>query len=274
MPELTQIRLISTDDIDLAKYFSENSYSGLPYYHAGDVIRRNKDNTYWICVRPAGGPYKKDNSYWISLDAFDNKSTKNAGKTTIKTETKKYSVYYDVKGHNYTKFTQEWVYAKNLMEIKIAKAALHTFAALVNSDAWNLEGFEHAKEAHDALKAMGIDFLALNRFADSSKGASEDFIAKSGDYHPCSFLFAYGSPKTDSNRSKKFNNSKAAEQYGFRTDLFKTIGQVSYVQPFMTGAAVVQNGLLQGRSSNEKNYRPRFYYIQKCEFPVLSYRQF
>lgn len=262
MSELSQLRFISKEDPALT---SSNSYKGKPYYHAGDIIRRNKDNTYWICVRPSGGPYAKDKSYWISLDAFDNKSTKNLGKTTIKTETKKYELWYNVGGKDdegrdkYEKFTQEWVYAKNLMSLKTAKAAFHTFACLVEPKAEYLAGYLSGGLStqalyEDLINTCGINLLALHRDAESKDGASQEFINDSkNSYLPAEFIFAYGSPKTDKNRDKKINNPESDE---FRSDIFKKIGQVSYVQPFVSGIANVEGEILKEELSTVHTIDP------------------
>lgn len=241
---LTQLSFISTDSPELT---SANSYKGLPYYHAGDVIRRNKDHTYWICVRPSGGPYKKDKSYWISLDAFDNKSTgKNAGKTTIKSDETKVEVYYDVNqdGESYELFKQTWVYAKNLMSLKTAKAAFHTFSAIVDSNVQVLEGYENADKICKALKDdHGIDLLGLHPWADDSGQIDSEGSAGRGVVIPAYFKFAYGTPKNESNRGIKLDRPARAF-WGYDAKVFKTAGQVKKVQPFMTASGTVANGKL------------------------------
>ena len=236
MPGLTQLKFISKDAPELT---SANSYSGLSYYHAGDIIQRKKDKTYWICVRPSGGPYKKDKSYWISLDAFNNTgSGPNNGSTTIKGEKKKVDIFYDVgrqQEGQYEEFEQDWYYAKNLMSLKTAKAAFHTFATLVNGSD------EKATAANNALKEMGINLLALHRDADSKDGPSEAAKA-ANDYSPAAFCFAYGSPKKDSNRDIKLNRLNKDR---YDPDVFKTVGQVNYVQPFLSGKNYIKSGKIQ-----------------------------
>ena len=61
MPGLKQLRFVPKEVI------GENSFTGKPYYHMGDVVKDDKDN-WWICVRPAGGPLAKDYAYFVSLD--------------------------------------------------------------------------------------------------------------------------------------------------------------------------------------------------------------
>ncbi len=230
MPGLTQIRFISKDAPELT---AGNSYSGLSYYHAGDVIRRNKDNTYWICVRPSGGPYKKDKSYWIALDAFNNKSTgKNAGKITIKSEEKKVDGRY-----NYKSFKQTWKYAKDLMSLKTAKAAFHTFSALVDRNIGSLPGYENAEYVYSDLSYKGIDLLGLHKEAVDKNGPDKTISG----LVLANFAFAYGSPKDESNRGLKLSNSGSDDS--FDPNVFKTVGQVKHIQPILTASARVKNGI-------------------------------
>ena len=244
---LTQLSFVSTESPGLT---NANSYKGLSYYHAGDVIRRNKDHTYWICVRPSGGPYKKDKSYWISLDAFDNKSTgKNAGKTTIKSDETKVEVYYavnqDGESYEYELFKQTWVYAKNLMSLKTAKAAFHTFSAIVDSNVQTLEGYKNADKICKALKNdHGIDLLGLHPWADDSgQIVSEGSAGRAAEVIPAYFQFAYGTPKNESNRGIKLDRPNPS-YWGYDAKVFKTAGQVKKVQPFMTASGTVANGKL------------------------------
>ena len=262
MPDLTQLRFISNDSPELT---STNSYSGRPYFHAGDVIRRNKDNTYWICVRPSGGPYKKDKSYWIALDAFDNKSTgKNAGKTTIKSETKKYTIWHNVSKDDYAyqECIQTWVYAKNLMSLKTAKAAYHTFGLLVDSNAWNLSGCERAQMAYTGLKDRGIDLIGLHLNADDKGKMSDDFQ----NLKSAMFAFAYGSPKKDANRNLKVIIETT---HGFDEDIYKTVGQVNYVQPFISCDGYVENGKFKELISTVNTVQ-NFQYTNKAVSFLLS----
>ena len=244
MPELTQLRFVPAAIVEQF-ITASNKYKGKPYYHAGDVIKRNSDDTYWICVRPAGGPYYKDNSYWISLDSFIN-SGKNVGQTTIKSETKTVKVYYDVaeKGKSeYKQFTQQWVYAKNLMSLKVAKAAFHTFSSLVEPEAWNIKGYENAQKVYETLKdEHNIDLLGLNRYANSENGVSEEFKQKNKAFFlHGSFCFAYGSPKNESNRRLKLNKPDH-EFYSTDPNVFQKVGQVDHIQPFFTAETSVSGG--------------------------------
>ena len=125
MPGLTQLRFVPETMV------GENKWEGTPYYGVGDVIVDNKTGIYWICVRPSGGPLAKDKAYFVS---FDN--------SLIKTTTQKQDIY-EVTGYgNKTKKTKEkdeshsgnWVYAKNLVEERIAYAAAHVFAMMADGE--------------------------------------------------------------------------------------------------------------------------------------------
>ncbi len=241
MPKLTRLQFVPASVVEKSATAS-NKFYGKPYFHAGDVIRRNKDGTYWICVRPAGGPFFKDNSYWIALDAYDDSAS--TYKSIIKSEKKKVKVFYDIdENFTYDDFEQEWVYAKNLMTLKIAKAAFHTFSALVTDDAWGIEGYENAKAAYEALKGKGIDLLMLHR------GINVDLTdaKEEADYRPGSFCFAYGSPKNDSNRSLKLK--KGQSQRAFNPNVFKTAGQIQYVQPFVSAKSYINENKVDQRIS-------------------------
>ena len=115
MPGLKQLRFVPEAVV------GENSFSGEPYYHVGDVVK-DKKGIYWICVRPAGGPLKKDYAYFVSFD-----------KSLIKTTTQNQTIYnvdhnYQLTKEKNTALTGKWTYAKNLVEERIAIAAAHTFA--------------------------------------------------------------------------------------------------------------------------------------------------
>ena len=45
---------------------NNSSFSGTAYYRFGDVVQ-DKDDYYWICVRPAFGPEGKEDSHWMCL---------------------------------------------------------------------------------------------------------------------------------------------------------------------------------------------------------------
>ena len=220
MPDLTRLDFVSQSVVE--KYVqSNNKYYGKSAFHAGDVIKRKKDDTYWLCVRPSGGPNFKDKSYWICLNPWE----------LIKEETKKVKVYYNTGNNAYQQFSQDWVYAKNLMSLKTAKAAFHTLSSLVNEQAWTKSEYASPKNAYEALKAKGIDLKALHMRSDGENGPNSNTQGLER-YYPSMFAFAYGSPKNDSNRSGVKLNKLAS---GVDKNVYKTAGQVNYIQPFVWG---------------------------------------
>ena len=163
LPGVTEIHFVPIDVIDEAKAENASSFI-VPYYDAGDVIRRTKDNTYWICVRPAGGAMKKDKSYWICLNPGN----------IIESEKKTYS---NLKYNGQT-YSQTWTYAKKLMSLKTAKAAYHTFALIT--------GTKEGSFIYNYMKQqLGDDIAKL--------GFESDGYTK--------FCFAYDGPKNDSARA-------------------------------------------------------------------------
>ncbi|MCR5125315.1 MAG: hypothetical protein K6B43_09005 [Treponema sp.] len=163
LPGVTEIRFVPIDVIDEAKAENASSFI-VPYYDAGDVIKRVKDNTYWICVRPAGGAMKKDKSYWICLNPGN----------IIESEKKTYS---NLKYNGQT-YSQTWTYAKKLMSLKTAKAAYHTFALIT--------GTKEGSYIYNYMKQqLGDDIAKL--------GFESDGYLK--------FCFAYDGPKNDSARA-------------------------------------------------------------------------
>ena len=236
MPGLTQLRFVSEDSAN--KVFDSNNkkFYGDPYYRAGDVIKRKKDGTLWICVRPAGGPYHKEYSYWICLNP-----TGSGGKSIIDTTQKDFDIYFNagkITNDGSTiikKYSQKWTYAKKLMTLKTAKAAFHTFASLVNKAAWDkggdvLSGYANAQWVYEKLKKNGIDLKALHMLSDGKDGpdASKDLEY----YRDVMFAFAYGSPVNESNRTLSLNNLPKAMK---DLNAFKKAAQVKCIQPFFVG---------------------------------------
>ena len=173
MPGLTQLRFVPESVV------GENSFSGEPYYRVGDVIQDKKKGTYWICVRPAGGPLKKDYAYFVSFD-----------ESLIKTTTQNQTIYNEeneklTKEKN-TGLSGKWTYAKNLVEERIAIAAGHTFAMFAGA----LRG-KHApyyaqfkKKAEQLMQDSVLDCTDLWR---------EKLEDKPLDINHNSFAIAYGS---------------------------------------------------------------------------------
>ncbi len=182
-----------------------NKFSGAPYYHVGDIIKRNKDNTLWMCVRPSSGPAKKDYSYWICL---------NPSETLIKTERKTIS----------NNGNKQYFYAKKLMSEKIAKATIHTLHMLTIGG-WTGSG--NGKDAMQQLYDKGID---LRRLVSTNVRKLPAYFPEEGELFSWwqldakinkSFYVAYGSSKKDSKRIVK-GSSKNAE--------------FNLVQPFLAGS--------------------------------------
>jgi hypothetical protein len=143
MPGLKQLRFVPESVV------GENKWQGTPYYEVGDVVK-DKKGIYWICVRPSGGPLAKDNAYFVSFD-----------KSLIKTYEQKQDMYQvspSGKGasikltNNRVEYPADvqatkWVYAKNLVEERIALAAAHVFSYLAkgedlyNAGVWGAEYF-------------------------------------------------------------------------------------------------------------------------------------
>ena len=143
MPGLKQLRFVPESVV------GDNKWQGTPYYAVGDVVK-DKKGIYWICVRPSGGPLAKDNAYFVSFD-----------KSLIKTYEQKQDMYQvspSGKGasikltNNKVEYPADvqatkWVYAKNLVEERIALAAAHVFSYLAkgedlyNAGVWGAEYF-------------------------------------------------------------------------------------------------------------------------------------
>ena len=205
---LTQLKFVDSETFEAAS--PANSYKGIPYYGAGDIIKRISDDTFWICVRPAGGPLKKDKSYWVCLNNDDEKKLQ-------KEKTEKITYYAQNEDGETEKVTREYVFAKNLMSLKTAKAAYHTFAiandtlSTVNNAAY---GYENARDIYRDLaeEDREIDLRLLS----SWKG--------------CRFAIAYGSYTKDKKRVTSGKNQNAYTQY---------------VQPFIMGKSSVDGTMVK-----------------------------
>ena len=184
MPGLKQLRFVPETVV------GENKWQGTPYYGVGDVVK-DKKGIYWICVRPSGGPLAKDNAYFVSFD-----------KSLIKTMEQKQDIY-EVSGTGEgvkvgkTKIAYEnavqfegykgkWVYAKNLVEERIALAAAHVFATFADIEHFAYGGVisaanflvknEHIKSFFDPglLSLTGEDerkifYIAYGSYTSASK---------------------------------------------------------------------------------------------------------
>jgi hypothetical protein len=134
MPGLKQLRFVPESVV------GENKWQGTPYYAVGDVIKDKKKGTIWICVRPSGGPLAKDNAYFVS---FDESLIKTAEQKQdmylvggVGENVKKGKVKYEYEGsmgYFGLDYNGKWVYAKNLVEERIALAAAHVFASFADA---------------------------------------------------------------------------------------------------------------------------------------------
>ena len=220
LPNLTQLRFVPPEIIESS--FAENSYSGLPYYSAGDIIMRNKDSTYWICVRPAGGPLKKDKSYWICLNPLDVN-----GKNSLIKSTREKITYSYVGEKGNENVSETWKFAKNLMSLKTAKAAHHTFNLIANPRAWVNQSNPAGESIYKSLCAKKFDLRVLMNYKNLILDEDTDDEDEDADYNPRilrgSFCFAYGGVTKDSKRtvsgSKKNANTKYVQPFIYCTSL-------------------------------------------------------
>ena len=188
---LTQLKFVDSETFEAAN--SQNSYKGKPYFGAGDIIKRNKDETLWMCVRPAGGPLQKDKSYWVCLNP-DEKNLVTEKEETIQ--------------------TKKWTFAKNLMSLKTAKAAYHTFSC-ANFNLYDCAGYENAQNVYKNLRdGAGENGMKIDLYAMATGYDLETYL---GGYE---FCFAYGSYTKDKKRVTSGKNQNAYTQY---------------VQPFFIG---------------------------------------
>ena len=201
LPGVSQLNFVPYSVIEGAG--AENSYKGDPYYHAGDVIKRTKDDTFWICVRPAGGPLYKDKSYWICLNPYDK-----ADKCLITGETKKVTVSVEDEHGELTGETtkQTWKYAKNLMSLKTAQAAAFTFLCIANPSTNTI--FDGCSQTYQNLKNIGFDLLQLSAGGRMEDGRVDEYTLTNLG----AFVFVYGKPKNDSKRPR-FADVKYVQPY-------------------------------------------------------------
>ena len=197
MPGLKQLRFVPESVV------GENKWQGTPYYGVGDVVK-DKKGIYWICVRPSGGPLAKDNAYFVSFD-----------KSLIKTMEQKQDIY-EVSGTGegvkvgktkvayenavqFEGYKGKWVYAKNLVEERIALAAAHVFASFA-----------------DAAYLMDAKVIEADKFFYKGQYLKEFFdpslLSANGDGERKAFFVAYGSYKSASKKNT----------------------QVKYIQPLLT----------------------------------------
>jgi hypothetical protein len=134
MPGLKQLRFVPESVV------GENKWEGESYYAVGDVIK-DKKGIYWICVRPSGGPLAKDNAYFVSFDkslikTYEQKQDiyrVNGTGQDVKINKKSKIDYNDYPEYMLSKHNGKFVYAKNLVEERIALAAAHVFASFADA---------------------------------------------------------------------------------------------------------------------------------------------
>jgi hypothetical protein len=210
MPDLKQLRFVPEAVI------GENKWQGTPYYAVGDVIKDKKTGVYWICVRPSGGPLAKDYAYFVSFD-----------KSLIKTKEQKQDVFEVTGTGEDTKITKnrvesnsgKWLYAKNLVEERIAYAAAHVFAYLADADTYKTRNYPGANGFYDKAHLEGglnAHYLTLDSYSQKKV-----------------FHIAYGSYL--SNSSKKAAQTKYIQPvFSFSLEAaagFRTLQRVTKAWP-------------------------------------------
>ena len=118
MPSLTEIRLVPESEVP-----TNAKFDGTPYYGIGSIVKDNKTGYIYICVRPSGGPNRKEYAYFVTFDP-------RAIQTTVKSQ----DLYeIDENGKKTKKLAStsgNWVFAKNLVEKRIAFFAGNYFQEL------------------------------------------------------------------------------------------------------------------------------------------------
>ena len=234
--------------LSLLKFYSEDGIKDSvgtnavnpTYYHAGDIVTRDSDGTTWICVKPAGGPSNDSSSYWMCLDPFA-KSGKNAGKCIIKEDKKKVWLSYA------NLIQKNWVYAKNLMSLDTAKAAYHTFNALLNGNGTN------AQTVYSAIANLGYNIANLSNNGEN-------------------FCFAFGSPKNDKNRVSRGNSGINSQTTYVQPFFIGKVGAADSIQATSDGYSSVQGAatMLAVTDSYDRNYLDSFYTDFLCYILKMS----
>ncbi len=229
---------------------ASNKFSGNSFYKAGDIVFRKKDSSYWMCVRPSGGPARKDYSYWVCL----NPGVKDKIVTTTK---KSYTV-------NNVKHTG--IFAKNLMSEKIAKATIHTLNLLA-LDWWTPCGSEpnttcNGKEVYETLKAAGFDIRNLSIWYNTKE-------EKLNDGHPFengeatsenktgigTFYVAFGGPKKE---TRSTQGTKATEVQPVMWGTVRRAGRSEILNEYLETKPENNNGARHLYHSLTDSYIPFF----------------
>ena len=206
MPGLKQLRFVPEALV------GENKWAGVPYYGVGDVVK-DKKGIYWICVRPSGGPLGKDNAYFVSFD-----------KSLIKTTEQKQDIY-DVTGEGYEtkkskmkidQLSGKWVYAKNLVEERIAYAAAFVFTMMTDAERFHNEHYDY------------VD--AFMRKAELLKGVFDpSLLALDDEEEPKRFFVAYGSYQSSAKKYTQVKYTQPLFVFNLDFDPDETYGE-TFVQ--------------------------------------------
>ncbi|MBR4321081.1 hypothetical protein [Treponema sp.] len=283
---VTQIRCVPQSVISAV--YPENA-SDIGYYGAGSVVHDIKKDVVWMCVRPAGGLSTKQYSYWISLSSENAMGDPLVG-IENKTITANYGMVKKADDPDYQgakSLTTEWTYAQKCVSLKTAKAAYHTFALLTlgaynrtgankfsypvgdddnpeyETHTWTpptFDGVDTWKTRYAELKKHGIDILLLSAHANRTKGQpvqltndAESFFEDCDwdDTGFSRFIFAFGSPTTDSLRQKSNNSNQR-------------LASVSYIQPIFVGTTEAGYGVKLKQTINT--------YFEQADIPKTNLR--
>ena len=230
MPTLTEIRLVPESEVP-----TNAKYDGNPYYGIGSLVRDKVTKSLYICVRPSGGPNRKEYAYFVSFDP-----------KTITTTTKKMSLYeLDEKGKKTKKSATtsgDWIFAKNLVEKRIALAAAMAFsniAPLTERDATYHNYKGPLYEVSKAFKENGIHIPE-----------SEEFFVPYGSFK---------SSSAGSNRQAKYEQPGLCWAFISRFDMkYNEKDKLDYVLSYVRQRPDAKSHLL----TLTDDYDPSYYYTQ------------
>ena len=267
MPGLKQLRFVPESVV------GENKWQGTPYYGVGDVIK-DKKGIYWICVRPSGGPLAKDKAYFVSFE-----------KSLIKTYEQKQDMYEvtgtgaDVKigktkinydnAVQFENYNGKWVYAKNLVEERIALAAAHVFACFAD-----VEHFAYSGVAATA------NFLVKN---DELKSFFDpNLLSLTGEDERKLYYIAYGSYKSASKKNTQVKYIQPLLSFTLSADnaevtsdgSYRTLQKVVKAWPILDGRA--PSGYLLSLTDSHDPFTNAYYQknSELCNyepFSILNY---
>ena len=266
MPGLKQLRFVPEAVV------GENSFSGEPYYHVGDLVK-DKKGIYWICVRPAGGPLKKDKAYFVSFDKSliktyeykqDMYEVTGVGEAVKTTKTK--IIYED--DLQYEGYNGKWVYAKNLVEERIALAAAHVFGSFADADFYVEECGPYAK-----------NFLA--KYEQLKSHFDPRMLSRSVGDDLKVFYVAYGSYKSASKKNTQVKYIQPLLSFSLNIEVmmsqdgtFHTRQRVTKAWPILDGRA--PSGYLLSLTDSHDPFTNAYYQknSELCNyepFSILNY---